>query len=252
MELRDDLDLQAIEHALPGRPVRSYPALLSTEAEATAWARGGGEGGSLVVADYQISPRGRAGIPWEVTLGEGLCFSLVMRPDLIPDREGWPYIVASLGISDVLGGDDTRLRWPDLIEGANGESLAAVGFVVQLGPENTDWAVATVQVISASPPRVPLLVAVVEAIEQRATQAPTEVLEAYKSRCTTLGENVRARMIPLGAAGPQVVGTAADVLDDGALVLLTERENRVAVRPQNLGILEPAGEQARLAEDLWP
>ncbi len=31
-------------------------------------------------------------------------------------------------------------------------------------------------------------------------------------------------------------------LDDGALVVLTLRGSRVAVRPQNLGLLEPLGD----------
>ena len=46
----------------------------------------------------------------------------------------------------------------------------------------------------------------------------------------------------MGPSGPEVVGEAVDVLEDGALVIRTERGSRVAVPPQNLGLLEdPAG-----------
>ncbi|MDQ4130536.1 MAG: hypothetical protein M3133_06040, partial [Actinomycetota bacterium] len=76
---------------MPGRPVRTYPAILSTSADAFAWARAGAPEGALVVADYQAAPRGRAGLPWEVRPGEGLGFSLVLRPELPPEREGWLY-----------------------------------------------------------------------------------------------------------------------------------------------------------------
>lgn len=235
-----DLGAEALSDVLGDRPVRCFPALLSTDAEATSWARAGAASGSVVVADYQASPRGRAGLPWKVRLGDDLGFSLVLRPDLEPEREGWPYVAASLGISDALGRDDARLRWPDLVETAGGERLAALGVSTQLGPRCTEWAVVTVHIESAPRPRSRLLAGVVQAIEHRMHQDPSEVLTDYRARCVTMGEPVLARMIPLGPSSPQVAGTAVDVLNDGALVLWTARERRVAVRPQNLGMLEPA------------
>lgn len=238
MDLTADLEQSALEELLPGRPVRSYPALLSSEAEAAAWARAGAPAGSLVTAGYQVSPRGRAGVPWEVPLGRGLVFSLVLRPPLPVEREGWPYITTSVAISDVLGADATRLQWPDRVEDVAGAGLGALGLTTRLGPSVTEWVVVTVLVENAVPPRAPLVARVVEAMETRAAQPAAEVVEQYRSRSATIGVHVLARMIPLGPAGPTVEGTAVDVLDDGALVLLTERGHRVAVRPQNLGVLE--------------
>lgn len=235
-----DLDDSALFDALAGRPVRSYPALLSTEADAMAWARSGAPAGALVVADYQASPRGRAGLPWRVVAGQGLGFSLVLRPDLPPEREGWCYVVASVGLDDVLGGEASRLRWPDGVDDAAGTAVADLGLHVQLGPASTEWVTVTVLVADASPPRAPLLARIARAIEERLEEPAEQVLEAYRRRSGTLGTAVCARMIPLGPGGPQVSGRAVDVLDDGALVILTGRGNRVAVRPQNLGLLEPA------------
>lgn len=57
MELSTDLSAHALAEALPGRPVRSYPAMLSTEADALAWARAGADDGAVVVAGYQAAPR---------------------------------------------------------------------------------------------------------------------------------------------------------------------------------------------------
>lgn len=240
MALSTDLDEASVGEALPGRPVRVYAALLSTEAAATAWAREGAASGSVVAADYQASPRGRAGLPWRVRVGQGLGFSLVLHPRLTPEREGWPYISTLLGISDALGGAGTRLHWPDQVRSPDGTPMAAMGLTVQLGPGGAEWVVATVLVDQASPPRPPLLAAVVQAVETRADQRPEQVLDDYRLRCTTLGQRLRALLVPVGPAGPQVSGTAVDVLADGALVLLTERNHRVAVRPQSLGLLEPS------------
>jgi BirA family biotin operon repressor/biotin-[acetyl-CoA-carboxylase] ligase len=236
----DDLAEPPLREAMPERALRSYPALLSTEAEATAWARAGAPAGALVTAGYQVSPRGRAGQPWRVELGRGLGFSVVLRPSLAVEREGWPYVTTALGLSDVLGGDGTNVHWPDRVEDADGGELAALGLTVQLGPAGTDWVVATVLVDDADPPRAPLLARAVGAVERRLARPAEETLEDYRSRCATLGRRVLARMIPLGPAGPRLTGIAVDVLADGALVLLTERGHRVAVRPQNLGVLEPA------------
>ncbi len=41
----------------------------------------------------------------------------------------------------------------------------------------------------------------------------------------------------MGPGGPEINGEAVDVLADGSLVVLTARGNRVAVPPQNLGVL---------------
>lgn len=234
-----DLDDPALFDALPGRPVRSYPALLSTEADAMAWARSGTPAGSVVVADYQASPRGRAGLPWQVTPGQGLGFSLVLRPDFPPEREGWCYVVASVGLDDVLGVERTRLRWPDGLEDVDGKAVADLGLHVQLGPARTEWVTVTVLVVAAAPPRAALLARLARAIEERLEQPAEQVLDVYRRRSVTLGTSVCARLIPLGPGGPQVSGQAVDVLDDGALVILTARGHRVAVRPQNLGLLEP-------------
>jgi BirA family transcriptional regulator, biotin operon repressor / biotin---[acetyl-CoA-carboxylase] ligase len=235
-----DLTPQAVDAALGSRETRVYPALLSTQADALAWARAGAPEGAVVVADYQVSPRGRAGLEWTVQPGRGLSFSMVLRPSLAVEREGWLYAVAVSAMADLHPG--STITWPDEV-GSPADRQAAVGVHAELGPAGVLWAVVSVLIEQASPPRAGLLAAAVEAIEQRYHEEAGVLLDDYRDRCHTLGRKVRARLIPMGPGGPEVTGEAMDVKDDGALVLLTERGNRVAVRPQNLGLLEPA-EQA--------
>ncbi len=233
-----DLDPVEVARVLGQRPARSYPAVLSTEATAMAWARGGAPSGAVVVADYQASPRGRGGLPWTVTLGHGLGFSLVLRPELEPEREGWPYVAVLLGICDVVGGSGSGLVWPDTVTGPDGAALARLGVHVELGPRRTEWVTGTVLVEQAEPPRGHLLGQLAAAVEARMAAPVEEVRRDYVASCRTLGGSWRARLIPLGPGGPEVTGEAVDVLADGALVLRTARGNRVAVPPQNLGRLE--------------
>lgn len=232
-----DLSWEAVAASVGERPVRVYPALLSTEVSAMAWARNGASAGAVVVADYQASPRGRGGLPWRVRPGRGLGFSLVVRPDLPPEREGWPYVAASLAISRALG--DAAVEWPDAVAASDtGQPIARLGVYVELGPAHAEWATLTVHVEDAGPPRAPLLGHLLDALERCLAEEPESVLTDYRGRCLTLGRQVRARMIPMGSGGPEINGEAVDVLPDGALVVLTPRGSRVAVPPQNLGLLE--------------
>ncbi len=218
--------------------MRTYPALLSTEAVAQAWARAGAPEGSVVVADYQASPRGRAGLEWRVTPGMSLGFSLVLRPRLAPEREGWLYTAVLSGLADALGAE-TRVRWPDE-SWRDGALAGSVGVHVELGPGGTDWAVANVLVPEAGRSRVTLLATIVEAIEERLRSTTVSVLADYLRRCDTIGRSVEARLIPMGPGGVRIAGRAVTALADGALVLETADARRVAVRPQHLGLLAEA------------
>jgi BirA family biotin operon repressor/biotin-[acetyl-CoA-carboxylase] ligase len=236
VELSGDLTAEAVAAALPDRELRVYPALLSTQADALAWARAGAPAGAVVVADYQASPRGRAGLEWRAPAGETLGFSVVLRPPLPPPREGWLYVASATALADLVGGE-ARTEWPDEVRLA-GERAAAVGIDAWLGPVSVEWAVVNVLVDRAEPPRAPLLARAVKAIEERCASSTVPVLADYLRRCDTIGRRVRARMIPLGPGGTQFEGEAVNVLADGALVIETASGSRIAVRPQNLGVLD--------------
>lgn len=232
----EDLSVTALRGVLGDRPLRAYPALLSTEADALAWARAGAPSGAVVVADYQVSPRGRSGRPWEVRVGEGLGFSMVVRPELAALREGWLYVAASAALADVLDAEGS-LTWPDELWTADARA-GAVGVHAELGEPAVEWAVVTVLADDARAPRGDLLAGLLRAIEERLTGPDERVLADYRRRCSTLGRRVRARMIPMSPDGPQVVGEAVDVRTDGGLVVVTGRGSRVVVLPQHLGVLE--------------
>lgn len=232
----EDLSIEALGLLMPDRAVRSYVALLSTQADALAWARSGAVEGSIVVADYQASPRGRGGVEWSVRPGASLSFSIILRPDLPPEREGWLYAVAASGLADALG-DDVVIGWPDEVR-RDDEIVGTVGVHAELGLARIDWAVVSVLVRDTPLPRGPLLRRVVEATEDRYRADEDVLLADYLLRCVTIGMRVRARMIPVGPAGVQISGTAVRLVGDGALTIQTDRGNHVSVRPQHLGLLD--------------
>lgn len=240
-----DLTRDELQARMPGRALRSYPMVVSTEADALAWARQGAPHGALVVAGYQASPRGRSGLSYgdHFTPGHGLGCSLVVRPQLSNAHEGWLYAVGVLGVLDALGDDELAIEWPDqLVRGD--EVVAGVGAQVEPGATDLRWGVISSLVPGAEPPRADLLVAVVEATD-RWSRADRDAARArYRQRCVTLGRRVRARLLPLGPAARTHTGIADDIADDGGLVIQEDSGARAVVEPQSLGFLEDPDQDA--------
>lgn len=233
-----DLAEEALAAALGGRPFRTYPAVVSTEADAMAWARAGGPHGGVVVAGYQAAPRGRAGFPWSIPPAGALACSVVLRPDLEADREGWLYSVGVAALGDVCGGNWTY-EWPDTLwEGGRG--LGSVCIFADLAGSGVRWAVMSLLVRQAPAPRGPVLSRLVDAVDERCEQAAADLRAGLRGRCRTVGQTVRARLVPLGPRGIVVTGVATDLDDDGSLVVAGDTGRRVPVRPQDVGILERA------------
>ena len=235
--MSDDLSANALAAAMPGRATRTYRALLSTDADAGAWARADAPAGAVVVADYQAAARGRGGLPWTCRPGRDLCFSIVLRPPITPDEEGWLYVAAAVAVLDVLDGD-ADIEWPDRLLRAD-HPLADVAGHAGLGPGGVDWAIVNLLLRDTPAPRAPLLARLAEAVEW--LERPDEaVLARYRERCTTLGRPVVAHLIPTWPDGVQIAGTAATVLPDGALSIEQGPAGgrRIAVRPQHLARLD--------------
>lgn len=231
-----DLDEVALRRHLPDRALRSYPALLSTEAEALAWARSGAPHGAVVVAGYQVSPRGRGGFPWDIPPESGLGFSLVLRPPLAAHREGWLYVIGGLGLAETLSGD-CLVEWPDQVI-RDGDRRAALSVQAGLGLLEVEWAVVNIMVAETSPPRGVLIGEIIGQIETLLDEEPEPVLDRYRDRLLTLGREVTASLMPLGPTSPRIEGMAVDVGEDGSLVVETAGESRASVRPNDLGRLE--------------
>ena len=231
-----DLAGDRLAAELAGRPVRSYPAVLSTEADALAWARAGAPAGAVVVADYQAAPRGRSGLEWQVTAGRDLAFSVVLRPGIAVEREGWLYTLSTVAVAETCG-SAAAIDWPDGVQ-RPGAARAAVGVRAEPGAHALAWAVVNVLLPGCQAPRPALLARLLAALDELAQRPADDVLAEHRARCATLGRRVSATLLPLGPNAVRLTGTAATTLKDGALVIVTDDERRVAVRPQSVGTVE--------------
>ena len=192
------------------RPIRRYEAAVSAGAMALGWANlEQAPSGATVVVKHEVSPIGRLGQLWTVPSSSTLAFAVVLRPALKADEADVPWLVGSLAVADgieAVGGRAVRTAWPDLVVDAeDGTTRASIKADVQLGPGKVRVAVITVRLdVSEGADqarRDELLESIAAQLDQRTTELADGVagpLAVYEQRCSTLGHNLKLRLVPRG------------------------------------------------------
>jgi BirA family biotin operon repressor/biotin-[acetyl-CoA-carboxylase] ligase len=230
----------ALTHALERigaqAPVRFDEVTRSTQLTARSLAEEGAPEWTLVAAAHQTEGRGRLDREWVDEPGGALMFSLVLRPDLPPERGGLISLLAGWALAVACreaAGVEARCKWPnDLIVGkgkAGGiiaEStlrsdgiehvLLGVGVNVAAAP-----AVAGAAALGDVEPAEVLdsfLVAFAGRYEPGHPAFPGATVSAYRKVCATIGAWVRVTT----TAGLVTEGEAVDLDDAGGLVVRTD------------------------------
>lgn len=93
----------------------------STNADVRRMAENGAKNGLLVVADGQTAGKGRRGRQWESGKGTNLYFSMLLKPDITPDKASMITLVAAYSVAKVITkntGLDAKIKWPnDIVVG---------------------------------------------------------------------------------------------------------------------------------------
>lgn len=239
----DSSALDGLETEFVGQNLVYRQEIGSTSDEARRLARAGAPEGTLVVADYQSSGRGRLERRWEAPAGSSLLLSLVFRPHLAAHQVQRLTMICGLAATDAIWAEtglQVGLKWPnDLVIGGaklggilteielegNEVTHAVVGIGLNVNldpgqlPENLLVAATSLsQVLGREVPRLPLLRILLESIEGRykALQAGQLPQAEWTARLATLGQRVT-----ISAMGTRVEGVAEGVDDDGALLVRT-------------------------------
>lgn len=126
----------------------------STNDEALSLACAGADHGTVVLADHQLSGRGRRGAEWLSKPGDGLLFSLIVRPDY--PREFWCRLALATGLAIATCLRDewqvkAELKWPNdvliderkccgvLVEAREDFAVIGVGLNVAYSPSGEDY-----------------------------------------------------------------------------------------------------------------
>jgi BirA family biotin operon repressor/biotin-[acetyl-CoA-carboxylase] ligase len=195
---------------------------------------------SVLVAEHQVSGRGRLDRRWESPPRAGLTFSFVLRPTAPIPTWGWLPLLAGVALHDAVGevtGLGLALKWPnDLLCGPSEEKVAGilaqtsgeavvVGIGLNVSTTRDELPVPTATSLelcgASAVDRSALLTTILTHLDARAAQwsdvggdAEACGLAAdYRAACATLGRQVSVTT----TAGTAVTGEARGIDSDGRL-----------------------------------
>jgi len=133
------MNLDALNASLADTPfagkLHHYATIASTNTEAMRQASAGAETWSVYVAEEQTAGRGRGAHAWHSSEGDGLYFSVVLRPNLNMADALWLSLAAGLAAHDAIVkviGVKPDVRWPnDLMLTENGVSKKFGGILIE-------------------------------------------------------------------------------------------------------------------------
>ena len=199
----------------------------STNAELIGRARdpedGGAPEGTVVVAEHQVTGRGRLDRVWTSPPRAGLTVSFLLRPDVPAARRGWLPLLAGVALAESVAevtGVLPSLKWPNDLLAADGRKLAGIlaessGTVVVVGTglnvsttsdELPETGTSLTRITGGTVDRGTLLLAYLRAVERR-----------YRRWVEVLGDPVSSGLAQDYLAWSSTVGTTVSVaLPDGS------------------------------------
>ena len=111
-----------------GHPVSFYDTVNSTNLRAKLDADNGASEGALVVADMQTAGRGRRGRTWSSPAGLNVYFTLILKPQYVPDKASMVTLVMALAVAEGIRetcGVEAGIKWPNDIV-ANGKKVCGI------------------------------------------------------------------------------------------------------------------------------
>jgi BirA family biotin operon repressor/biotin-[acetyl-CoA-carboxylase] ligase len=240
--------------------VRRFASIDSTNTALLAAARDGAAEGLVYVADHQTAGRGRLDRRWEAPPGSSLLLSVLLRPSIVPSQAHWVTAAVGLAASDAcatVAGVGALLKWPNdlvvddrklggilaeaVVEGGSVRAVVVgmglnVNWPTPLPDELAATAIACNIVVGHDVDRDALLDVFLECLAARyaALDWPSALADV-RARSATLGRQVRVEL-----PGDRVlVGRAADVAEDGALLVETRPGEVIRVSVGDVVHLRP-------------
>ncbi|MBI3184287.1 MAG: biotin--[acetyl-CoA-carboxylase] ligase [Myxococcales bacterium] len=225
-----------------GRTIHYFDSLRSTSETAKRLAVEGAFHGEVVIADQQTEGRGRRGRRWESPAGLNLYFSVVLRPELPPQRAPELTLLAAVAVAESLrdSGVKAEIKWPNDLH-VEGKKIGGIlteltadpdrvqhvilGIGVNLNAQERDFPdelrQSATSVFLARGQRVPralftaaLWTRLEQWLDLYSEQGFGLVRDAWRKLSSTLGREVLVK-----AERRELRGVAEDVDEAGALVV---------------------------------
>ncbi|MCG8470374.1 MAG: biotin--[acetyl-CoA-carboxylase] ligase [Desulfobacterales bacterium] len=213
----------------------------STNVRARELAGEGAPEGTLVVAEEQSAGKGRKGRFWLAGKGEGLLFSLVLRPHIDPARAALITLMTAVSVAEAViseTGVPARIKWPNDIL-VHGRKLSGILTEMSMELDAVDYVITGVGLNVNTPPshfdhtladiatslfaetgspfcRVSLLQAILTRFEScydiLVNEGPESILDRWKSLSDIIGRRVKVDLVR-----GEVEGVVSDIDADGVL-----------------------------------
>jgi BirA family biotin operon repressor/biotin-[acetyl-CoA-carboxylase] ligase len=226
-----------------GKTIHCYDAVASTNLIAIDLAQQGAPQGTVVLADQQLSGRGRSDRSWYSPAGVGIYCSIVLRPEMAPAKGQLITLMASVALVKAIAlrtGLAPRVKWPNdilinhrkvagiLLESrVSGEqiSYAVIGFGINVNNHSRDLpedirgqASSLLMELKKPMDRSTLVMDIFSELERIYDRFQREksavILEEWRRYSSTLGQRVR-----IWQKDNVTEGIAVDLSENGGLVL---------------------------------
>ncbi|MEA5091696.1 Bifunctional ligase/repressor BirA [bioreactor metagenome] len=226
-----------------GRQVRYTESVTSTNEMGKTLANAGCANGVVCVAEEQIGGKGRLSRGWFSPAGDGLWFSVILKPPFMPDEASKCTLLAAVAVVSSINDYakvKAAIKWPNdiLLEGKKlvgilTEMSAEFGhinyIVIGIGinisvprskvpAELRDSAISLADVSKEKINRVELLAAVLKNLEDLYEIVLSEgfapILKLWRQYSTTIGKEVKVI-----APDMTYTGTAIDIDENGLLIV---------------------------------
>jgi BirA family biotin operon repressor/biotin-[acetyl-CoA-carboxylase] ligase len=244
---REPLDGPALATALTSdsalwRSLEVVPEIGSTNAALLAAAADDAPEGTVLVAEHQVTGRGRLDRAWTSPRGAGLTVSFLLRPDVPGARRGWLPLLTGVALAEAVGevpGVRSSLKWPNdllapggaklagiLAEVGGGAVVVGVGLNVSTREEELPDTGTSLALVAGRPvDRAAVLLQFLRTFERRylawaqtlGDPVASGLARDYLAWCSTVGAEVVVTL----PDGSSLEGVAESVDSDGRLVVRT-------------------------------
>jgi BirA family transcriptional regulator, biotin operon repressor / biotin---[acetyl-CoA-carboxylase] ligase len=224
------------------RPFQYHDSVGSTNDLAQQWLREGADAGAVVIADEQLSGRGRMGRAWQTPAGgQAIAMSVILKPDAShAGRISQMAAVCIAQVCEALAIAEVGIKWPNDVQ-ISGKKVCGVlpeaiwqdgrllGVVLGMGvnvrvtfdESLRDIATNIETAAGRTIDRAELIRDILLRVDYWSVQLGSDALhQAWKQRLTTLGQQVS-----IG----DISGQAVDVEASGALLIETAQGQRQRV-----------------------
>ncbi len=242
---------EGLKTSVLGRTVVALPVVDSTNNEAKRQAVKGAAHGTLFVTEQQTGGKGRLGRSWESPSRQGICMSLLLRPQISPYEVTRITLLAGLAVCRAIRALTpclAMIKWPnDVIIGRKkvcgiltemaaetervhyvvtgiGINVNTPSFPEQLHQKATSLYLETGNLYFRAALLQQILYEFELCYDAYLTDATADLLTPYKELCATLG-----RKIGFTRNGKMLIATAVDISHRGGLLVKLENGKKLEI-----------------------